>query len=159
MGPEIPCYVDLMKPLQTLSDSELLLQTRSLVSRERALTTELLAHLREVERRRLYAEQGYSSLFDYVRRGLGYCEGSADRRISAMRLLKELPQIEPAIKSGELSLSNASALQHFFKKESRNQQKTYSDVQKHKLVQDVTGKSRRDCDTLLAALAPDAPPT
>ena len=60
-----------------------------------------------------------------------------------MRLLKELPQIEPALKSGELSLSNASALQHFFKNESRNKQKTYSDVQKHKLVQDVTGKSAR----------------
>ena len=73
--PKISCYEDFMKQLQTLSDSELLLQTRSLVSRERALTTELLAHLREVERRRLYAEQGYSSLFDYVRRGLGYCEG------------------------------------------------------------------------------------
>ncbi|MEK7691174.1 MAG: hypothetical protein AAB425_09155, partial [Bdellovibrionota bacterium] len=144
-----------MKQLQSLTNSELLDQTRSLVARERALTTELLAHLREVERRRLYAEQGYSSLFDYGRRGLGYCEGSADRRINAMRLLKELPQIEPALKSGELSLSNASALQHFFKNEAKHNQKTYSGAQKQKLVEDVTGKSRRQCDTLLAALAPD----
>ena len=80
-----------MKPLQTLSDSELLLQTRSLVSRERpydrvtcALRGSSAASLR---RTRL------SSLFDYVRRGLGYCEGSADRRISAMRLLKELRKL------------------------------------------------------------------
>ena len=104
-----------MKHIKALTDSELLNQTRLLVSRERELTTELLWHLREVERRRLFAEQGYSSLFDYVRRGLGYCEASADRRISAMRLLREHPEIEPALKSGALSLSNASALQHFFK--------------------------------------------
>ena len=87
-----------MKHLKSLSDSDLLSQTQSLVRRERELTTELLWHLREVEHRRLYAEQGYSSLFDYVTRGLGYAEGSADRRISAMRLLKDLPEIEPALK-------------------------------------------------------------
>ncbi|OFZ55188.1 MAG: hypothetical protein A2428_11620 [Bdellovibrionales bacterium RIFOXYC1_FULL_54_43] len=117
-----------MKYLRSLSDSELLSQTQLLVARERKLTAELLWHLREVEHRRLYAEEGFSSLFDYVTRGLGYAEGSADRRISAMRLLKELPGIEPALKSGELSLSNASALQHFFKSEQKNRGKTYSPV-------------------------------
>ena len=81
-----------MKHLKYLFDSDLLNQTRLLVAREREVTTELLWHLREVEHRRLYAEKGYSSLFDYVRRGLGYAEGSADRRISAMRLLKDLPE-------------------------------------------------------------------
>ncbi|MCM2278269.1 MAG: hypothetical protein NDJ89_09355 [Oligoflexia bacterium] len=89
-----------MKTLKSLSDPELLTQTRLMVSRERELTTELLWHLREVERRRLYAEQGYSSMFDYVTRGLGYCEGSGVRRLQAMRLLKELPDLEPVLKSG-----------------------------------------------------------
>ena len=146
-----------MKHLKSLSDSDLLSQTQSLVARERELTTELLWHLREVEVRRLYAGQGYSSLFDYVRRGLGYCEGSADRRISAMRLLKDLPEIEPALKTGELSLSNASALQHFLKGEQKNRGKTYSQFAKKELVAKVTGKSRRDCDRLLAELAPETP--
>ncbi len=146
-----------MKHLKSLSDSDLLSQTQLLVAREREMTTELLWHLREVESRRLYAGQGYSSLFDYVRRGLGYAEGSADRRISAMRLLKDLPEIEPALKTGELSLSNASALQHFFKGEKKDRGKNYSYVAKKELVAKVTGKSRRDCDRLLAELAPEAP--
>ncbi len=146
-----------MKHLKSLFDSDLLNQTRLLVAREREVTTELLWHLREVEHRRLYAEKGYSSLFDYVRRGLGYCEGSADRRISAMRLLKDLPEIEPALKTGELSLSNASALQHFLKGEEKDRGKTYSHTAKKELVAKVTGKSRRDCDRLLAELAPEAP--
>ena len=146
-----------MKHLKSLSDSDLLSQTQLLVAREREMTTELLWHLREVESRRLYAGQGYSSLFDYVRRGLGYCEGSADRRISAMRLLKALPEIESALKTGELSLSNASALQHFLKGEKKARGKTYSHIAKKELVAKVTGKSRRDCDRLLAELAPETP--
>ncbi len=70
-----------------------------------------------------------------------------------MRLLKELPQIETALKSGELSLSNASALQHFFTREEKG--KSYSETQKNSLVAVVTGKSRRECDALLAGLAPE----
>ncbi|HLE00670.1 MAG TPA: hypothetical protein VJB59_10455 [Bdellovibrionota bacterium] len=135
-----------MKHLKFLFDSDPLNETRLLVAREREVTTEILWHLREVEHRRLYAEQGYSSLFDYVTRGLGYAEGSAGRRISAMRLLKELPEIEPALKTGELSLSNASALQHFLKGEKKDRGKTYSHIAKKELVAKVTGKSRRDCD-------------
>ncbi len=142
-----------MNHLTALSNSELLNQTRILVSRERELTAELLWHLREVERRRLYAEQGFSSLFDYVRRGLGYCEASADRRISAMRLLKDLPEVEPALKNGTLSLSNASALQHFFKRE----EKPRSAADKQEVLNNVMGKSRRECDVHLASLAPEAP--
>ena len=74
-----------------------------------------------------------------------------------MRLLKELPEIEPALKTGELSLSNASALQHFFKGEKKDRGKTYSHTAKKELVAKVTGKSRRDCDRLLAELAPETP--
>ncbi len=144
-----------MQTIKALSDSELLQQTRLLVSSERELTTELLWHLREVDRRRLYAEQGFSSLFDYVRRGLGYCEGSSDRRISAMRLLRDLPEIEPALKSGALSLSNASSLQHFFKREEKTKEVPYSETEKKQLVDQVSGKSRRDCDAILAGLAPE----
>ena len=68
-----------------------------------------------------------------------------------------LAGIEPALKTGELSLSNASALQHFFKGEQKDRGKTYSQFAKKELVAKVTGKSRRDCDRLLAELAPETP--
>lgn len=69
-----------------------------------------------------------------------------------MRLLKDLPELETALKSGALSLSNASALQHFFKKEEKS--KSYSQDQKKTVVQETLGKSRRECDKMLAGLAP-----
>ena len=71
-----------------------------LATEERRITLDVLHHLRECERRRLYAERGHSSLFDYVVNELGYAESSAQRRISAMRALRNLPDLVQAIRAG-----------------------------------------------------------
>ncbi len=42
--------------IRNLNDAELLLVTKSLVEREREITTEVLWHLEEIERRKLYAD-------------------------------------------------------------------------------------------------------
>ena len=49
--------------LGALRDDDLLSQTKLVAVQERRLTARLLAHLREIERRRLFAGLGYSSLF------------------------------------------------------------------------------------------------
>src|SRR5271165_203534 len=103
--------------LKNLSDSVLLAQTKNAALKERKSITLVLNHLLEVERRRLYLELGYGSLFDYCLRELHYSEGSAQRRISSMRLLREIPEVESKIESGELSLSVISQAQVFFRAE------------------------------------------
>src|SRR6185503_20452586 len=85
---------------QTLSDLDLLTRTRELVARERELLTEILRHLHEVQRRRLFSDLGYKSLFEYAVKELAYSEDQAHRRINAMRLLREVPQIETKIETG-----------------------------------------------------------
>lgn len=104
--------------LKTLNDSELLERTRHLVDEERRITTSLLHYLREIETRKLHLERGFASLFEYLVQGLGYSEAAAQRRISAMRLLRELPEIEGKIQSGELSLSVITRAQTLFRQES-----------------------------------------
>ncbi len=104
---------------KSLKDQELLKQTRELVGKERQLLTHVLHHLREVERRRLFSDLGYPSLFEYAVQELKYSEGQAGRRIQAMRLLKELPQIEEKVTSGALSLSNISQAQSFFREKEK----------------------------------------
>ncbi len=104
---------------QNLSDRDLLKRMQLLVQRERSLVTEILHHLREVERRKLYSDLGYKSLFDYAVRELGYSEGQAGRRIQAMKLLRELPQeeakeLEKKIEDGSLNLTNICQAQSFF---------------------------------------------
>jgi len=103
--------------LRTLSDKNLLENLKNLVCREREITLQTLHHLREVERRRLYAKMAYSSLFEYVVKELKYSESAAQRRISSMRLLKEIPVIESKVQSGALTLSALSQAQTFFRQE------------------------------------------
>jgi hypothetical protein len=137
-----------MRKLHYLSDSELLAKTHDCVREERRAVTELLWHLREVESRRLFAARGFSSLFEYTVKELGYSEGAAYRRVNAMRALKDVPQFEQALSEGRLSLSTLSSVQNHCRVE-----KASVEV-KADLVEQVLGKSQRETDHLLATLAP-----
>ena len=109
----------LMLSPKALSNRELLSRTKSLVQKEREAHIQVLRHLREIEARKLYFSQGFSSLFDYAVRELGYSEGAAFRRIKAMRLCRDLPEAEERLQSGKLSLSSASQLQNFFERQKK----------------------------------------
>ena len=105
--------------LKKLSDDFLLSQTKTLVQKERKLNVEILQHLQEIESRKLYLERGFSSLFDYTIKELGYGEGAAYRRIKTMKLCQDIPETKTQIESGQLTLSTASQLQNFFEKQKR----------------------------------------
>src|SRR5579885_1347871 len=141
-----------MREILTLSDQALLEKTRTLVREERELTTRILHHLREVERRRLFVDLGYPSLFEYAVGDLHYSEASAQRRISAMRLLKELPELEEKIEEGSLSLSVLSQAQRFFRQEAKLEKEL--DVQEKKeVLQALEGKSSREAERVLLSRA------
>ena len=105
--------------LKKLSNDFLLSQTKTLVQKERKINIEILQHLQEIESRKLYLERGFSSLFDYAIKELGYGEGAAYRRIKAMKLCQDIPETKIQIESGQLNLSKASQLQSFFEKQQR----------------------------------------
>ena len=90
--------------LKHLTDSTLLKDTKFLASREREITVQILHHIKEIDRRKLYSDLKYSSIYEYCKKELCYSEGSAHRRIHAARMLKEMPEIEEKIESGALSL-------------------------------------------------------
>jgi len=145
--------------LKNKKDQTLISDLKDLVARERQLLTEILHHLREVEVRKLYLERGYSSLWAFATEELGYSESAAQRRIQAMRLLKELPEVEEKIESGRLSLSVASQLQGYLKKadkKSREEQGLeITPKEKLSLVNQLEGTSARQCEEKLAQLDPE----
>ena len=114
--------------LKKLSDQNLLLQTKNLVQRERNITLQVLRHLSEIEHRKLYFKRGFSSLFDYTVKELGYSEGSAYRRIKAMKLCCEVPETASKLKTGSLNLTTASKLQTYFEKQNKKAKKTQSEL-------------------------------
>ncbi len=139
---------------QNVSSPELLVKLKNLATEERKITVEILWHLREVERRRLYAEIGYPSLFEYCLKELQYSESAAFRRISAMRALRENPEIESSIQSGELTVTAVAKMQTFFKSEKNLRGKIYSSNQRLELFESIKGKSTKEIERKLCAISP-----
>jgi hypothetical protein len=141
--------------LAKLKDSDLLAQIKTYVQSERDVLVKILDHLREIERRRLFSDLGYSSLFDYAVKELKYSEGQAVRRIQAMRLLKELPQLEPKIVSGVLSLSNVQQAHSFFRNiESTEPNRIVTQKEKLEIFAHLEDKSVRDAQKELLKINP-----
>jgi HNH endonuclease len=96
--------------LVALGDDQLLAALSGLVRREQDLLSDLLAHLAELDRRRLYLELGFPSLFAYCTEALGFCKSSAGRRIAAARVCRAHPEAFARVAQGELQLSVLSLL-------------------------------------------------
>ena len=96
--------------LAHLSDNVLLRNLIALVVQDRHTTASLLAHIAEVDSRKLYAPAGYSSMHAYCVEGLGLSEDAAYKRIQAARAARQFPAILDAITKGRLHLSGACLL-------------------------------------------------
>jgi hypothetical protein len=96
--------------LTHLTDSSLLRDLKSLVSQERSTTALLIAHLAEVDARRLYAPAGYPSMFEWCVRELRFSEDTAYRRIRAARLARQFPGIYGMLGDGRLHVTALTLL-------------------------------------------------
>ena len=102
--------------MKHLSDQQLKNAIESVVVRERGVTMEVVKLLKEFDRRKLFSAMGFTSLFDYATKQLKYSPDQANRRIAAMRVLREVPEAEAKVIDGSLSLSAlAQAHWHFNK--------------------------------------------
>jgi 5-methylcytosine-specific restriction endonuclease McrA len=140
--------------MKHLSSVELLARTKSLVAEERRATVALIEHLEEISRRMLYAEMGYASLWEFATIELGLSEGAAQRRIQAMRLVRDVPSAKALLETGKLSLSNAAKVQSF--RQAEKKQGRTRDAQL--LVAQVETLSQRDCEKKLYEISPQSMP-
>jgi hypothetical protein len=129
--------------LEALGNEELLGALSSLVRRGHELTSDLLAHLAEVDQRRLHLELGFPSLFAYCTQELGFCESAAGRRIVAARVCRKFSGALERVARGELHLSALCALNAHLNQGNAAE-----------LFELCRGKSRRQVDELLAARFP-----
>ncbi|HEU4890314.1 MAG TPA: hypothetical protein VFT47_02115 [Vicinamibacterales bacterium] len=76
---------NLLDVAAALSDVELIQHVKRLATNERQATAQLVAHLAEMDARRLYLGEGCSSLFTYCTQLLHLSEHAAYGRIEAAR--------------------------------------------------------------------------
>lgn len=139
--------------LRSVNDKSLVERTEHLARNERELLTKVLHHIREIDRRRLHSALGYKSLFDFVVRRLGYAEDQAYRRISAMKLLKEIPEIEAKIQQGEISLTHIGLAQTLFRHEKKQHQREMSHEQKLSVFEQIANKPVREAERITLSLS------
>jgi hypothetical protein len=93
--------------LSAVRDDELMLELSALVRRGNDLTSDVLAHLAELDERGLHLDLGYPSLFAYCIEALGMSESAAGRRIAVARVCRKYPVAFERLATGDLHLSGA----------------------------------------------------
>ena len=131
-----------------LADQELLVGLQKLSASLRACECRLLVYLAEVEERRLYARQGFPSLFAFAVEVLGFAEGAACRRIAAARIARRFPVVHDYLADGRLHVTAVSMLAPHLTTENHTS-----------VLARACGRKKREIEALIAELAPkpDAP--
>jgi hypothetical protein len=129
--------------LESLSDDELIAETKRLVTAERVATAALLRSLMEIDTRRLYLREGCSSLFTYCVHVLQLAEGAAYNRIEAARAARRFPVVLDALTSGRISLTTIRLLAPHL-----------TDDNHRELIAAAEHKSKRDVELLIATINP-----
>jgi hypothetical protein len=131
-----------------LSDDELLRRLADLVGRSRRVEADVVAHIAEVEERRLYAREASRSMFEYCTDVLHFSEPEAYLRIAVARAAREHPLLLTMLADGRAHLSGIAKLAPHLTPANRDA-----------LLARAAHKSKRQIQELVAELAPapDAP--
>lgn len=128
---------------RTLSNKELLSRISRLRRQEHETTLEIVLHLNEIERRGLYLQLGYGSLFDYCTLHLKYSSSAAGRRILVARSIRKHPECLVLLKRQEATLSTISLIA-----------KVLDDKNKTTLLEAIKNKSQKQVEAIACRYRP-----
>ncbi len=131
------------QPLSSLDARALARRLGELAGDERRGQVEFLLHLDEFDQRRAWVELGYGSLWTYCLEALHLREGSAGRRIGAMKVLRRFPGLAEALRDGRLCLSTLALLGQVLTEENADE-----------LVARAAFRTTAEVDHLVASLRP-----
>jgi hypothetical protein len=126
-----------------LTDGELIARLPELVLAERACSADIVEHLIEIDRRRLYLVQACRSLSCYCIERLGYSEDEAGKRVTAARLVGRFPKLLMELRAGTVHLTGVCLLAQYLNPENYDG-----------LIGQARGKTRRQIEELVAAVFP-----
>lgn len=139
-----------MNSLSLLNDFELETSLKDLVYKERKLLHIILEHIKEIDRRKVYLERAYSSLYEYLVKELNYSGSAAMRRIEAARLLRDVPLMKDKIQNGTINLSQIGELAKAIKEKEKISENRLSVQEKAELVAVISGKTTQETQRDLA---------
>lgn len=129
-----------------LTNEELIRHTEELAADLRTKTCDLVESLAELDRRKLYQDFNYTSLFEYCVYKLKMSDAAAYRRIRAARAFQAYPPVKPLLRAGKLTLESLALLHPFL-----------NDADAGKLVAEASGKRIWEVDRLVAGRRTEPP--
>ncbi|MFT4571222.1 MAG: hypothetical protein ACI8TX_002638 [Hyphomicrobiaceae bacterium] len=129
--------------LTQVAEHKLLQRFADLVGRDRTNTAQLLAHIAEIDERKVWAKHACSSMFAFCMERFHMSESVTAKRLWAARTARRFPVILLMVAKGELHLSGVNQLGKHLTEENH---KAVLSRAKH--------KSSREIDLLVAELAP-----
>jgi hypothetical protein len=135
----------ILSSVAQLTNAELLARVKHFAECERSTTATLIAHLSELDKRRLYLAEGCSSLFTYCTQILCLSEHAAYGRIEAARIVQRFPVILEMLEKGSLNLTTVCLLATHL-----------TDKNHREVLEQARHKSKRQVEELLARLHPQA---
>ena len=131
--------------LQHVSKGELLRDFSALVDKDRGNTANMLAYVAEIDRRKLYLEHAYPSMFAFCTKRFRMSEAVAAKRIRAGRAACRFPCILGMVRRGELHLSGVHQLAGHLTEENHRE-----------VLRRAKHRSMREIEELIAEIAPKA---
>jgi hypothetical protein len=135
---------------ESLSDDQLLRRLGEITRVSRRVEAELVAHIGEVDARRLYAREGCSSMFAYCVELLHLSEPETNLRMVVARATRRHPILLQMLGDGRLHLSGIALMAPHLTETNRDE-----------VLARATHSSKRRIEELVAGLAPrpDVPTT
>jgi hypothetical protein len=130
----------------SLTDRQLLEQAKTLALRECHVTASLIALLAEIDARKLYLAEGFSSLFAYCIDILQLTEHAAYSRIEVARTARMWPVIFELIADGSVTVTSVRLLSA-----------SLTEGNHRELLAAAVHKTKREVEKLVAALRPQPP--
>jgi 5-methylcytosine-specific restriction endonuclease McrA len=128
-----------------ISDDELEATLGRLLGAGARLEARIVAHLAEIEERRVHLLAGYSSLYDYCRKRLALSDYEAFARIAAARVARKYPLIFEMLEQRKLHLTAICEVREFLTAENHRE-----------LRAEVSGQSKLQVREILARRFPRA---
>jgi len=129
--------------LRRVGKRQLLRGFSKVVSEDRVNTAVMLAYIGEIDRRRLYLEDAYPSMFAMCTKHFGMSEAIAGKRIRAGRAACRFPVILDMIRRGELHLSGVHQLAGHLTESNHAE-----------ILQRAKHRSMREIEVLVAEISP-----
>ena len=129
--------------LEHVSDDALHAGVKTLAGRCNVLMADLLAHLAEVDARRIYRERACSSLYAYCVYELRLSEDEAQRRTKAARAAREFPVLLEMLAQGAIHLTGLLLVAPYLTRENHTE-----------LLARARFRTKREIEHLVAEISP-----